>query len=178
MFAYPIDEDLALELLAPHHAESLFALIDANRRHLRRWHPWVDATRTVDDSRAFIESTRRQYADNGVFQTAIRQHSMLVGIVGFNQIDHANRWATLGYWLAASAQGQGIVTRACRSYIAHAFSMLGLHRIEIRCASTNDRSRGVPERLGFTLEGVLRDREWLYDRFVDHAVYGLHAADG
>lgn len=178
MFAYPVDEGLELELLAPRHAEPLFALIDANRCHLRRWHPWVDATRTVADSRAFVDSMQRQHADNGVFQTAILQDAQLVGVLGYNQIDHANRWATLGYWLAEKTQGQGIVTRTARVYIAHAFSKLALHRLEIRCASSNERSRAVAERLGFTLEGVLRDREWLYDRFVDHAIYGLHADQG
>ena len=30
-----------------------------------------------------------------------------------------------------------------------------------------------PERLGFTYEGTLRDKEWLYDHFVDSAVYSM-----
>jgi ribosomal-protein-serine acetyltransferase len=52
-----------------------------------------------------------------------------------------------------------------------------LHRLEVRCAVANARSRAIPERLGFRLEGTIREAEWLYDRFVDHAVYGLLEAE-
>lgn len=175
MFDYPLDDDLFLELVAPRHAEEMFAAIDANRGHLQQWHPWVEATRSPADSRRALDSMRRQFAENGHFHTAIRWRAMFVGMVGFNEIDWRNRYAALGYWLTEDAQGQGLMTRACRVYTAHAFDVLGLNRIEIRCAETNRRSRAVAERLGFELDGVLRDRERLYDRFVNHAIYGLHA---
>jgi ribosomal-protein-serine acetyltransferase len=53
------------------------------------------------------------------------------------------------------------------------FHELGLNRIEIRCATGNKRSRSVAERLGFKPEGILRQSEWLYDHYVDHAVYAM-----
>ena len=48
-----------------------------------------------------------------------------------------------------------------------------LNKIEIRVATENVKSRALPERFGFKEEGVIRDAEWLYDRYVDHVVYGL-----
>jgi ribosomal-protein-serine acetyltransferase len=50
---------------------------------------------------------------------------------------------------------------------------LGLNRVEIRAAEFNTRSRAIPERLGFTQEGIIRQAEWLYDYYVDHVVYGM-----
>jgi ribosomal-protein-serine acetyltransferase len=65
------------------------------------------------------------------------------------------------------------MTEACRAFVTHAFDTLKLNRVVIECASKNVRSRGVPDRLGFSLEGVLRGVEWLHDHYADHAIYGL-----
>ena len=83
----------------------------------------------------------------------------------------------IGYWLAETHQGRGLVTTACRALVDHAFSAWTLNRVEVRAAVDNLRSRAVPERLGFTLEGTIRQAEWVNDRYVDHAVYGMLAAD-
>jgi ribosomal-protein-serine acetyltransferase len=173
MFAYRLSPDLSLELLEPRHAAELHRLTDDNREHLRTWLPWLDRIRSVDDTTAFIDVTRRQLAENRGFQTVIRWHGNLVGIIGQHGVDWSSRSTSLGYWLARDAQGHGIMTRSCRVYLAHAFDDLRLHRVEIRCAMENKKSRAIPERLGFRKEGVVRDAEWLYDHFVDHVVYGL-----
>lgn len=54
---------------------------------------------------------------------------------------------------------------------------MNLNRIELRCAAGNEPSKRVAERLGFALEGVLRQDEYLHDLFVDQHVYGLLAID-
>lgn len=69
------------------------------------------------------------------------------------------------------------MTASCRALINRAFGELDLHRVMILCATENRRSRAIPERLGFTLEGVAREAEWLYDHFVDLAIYGLLRTD-
>lgn len=69
------------------------------------------------------------------------------------------------------------MTKACIAFINHAFSELQLNRVEIRCAVGNTKSRAIPERLGFTNEGTIRDGEWLYDHFVNHIVYGILAME-
>jgi ribosomal-protein-serine acetyltransferase len=139
--------------------------------------PWVDSTRSVDDVKAFISTTLSQIANNSGFQTAIRSGTKIIGVVGMHKIDWGNKFTSLGYWLANDAQGKGIVTKACAAYITHSFSELNLHRVEIRCATENSRSRAIPERLGFTSEGVARESEWVNDRFVSHVVYGLLSSE-
>jgi ribosomal-protein-serine acetyltransferase len=90
-------------------------------------------------------------------------------------MDWPNRSTAIGYWLAEPLQGRGIMTAACRAMVANAFGDLGLNRVEIRCATTNARSRVIPMRLGFGLEGVCRQVEWLYDHFVDHEIWAMLA---
>ena len=50
-------------------------------------------------------------------------------------------------------------------------------RVEIRAAQENARSRAIPERLGFTQEGTLRQVERVGDRYLDNVVYAMLAED-
>jgi ribosomal-protein-serine acetyltransferase len=52
-----------------------------------------------------------------------------------------------------------------------------MHRIEMQCAVHNVRSRAVPERLGFRLDGIRRESYRITTEFVDSAVYGLLAGE-
>src|SRR5690625_199905 len=81
--------------------------------------------------------------------------------------------AYIGYWLDIEHQGKGIMTRAVRALTDYAFEEFDLNRVDIRAAVGNVKSRAIPERLGYKKEGVLRQSEWLYDHFVDHAVYSM-----
>lgn len=177
MFTRPLGSDAELRMLEARHASALFALVDTNRPHLRRFLPWVDVTRTVEDSRAFIEMGLRQVAQSNGFQAGIFTDGTLAGVIGHHRIDWSNGATILGYWLGAPYQGRGLMTRAVEAFLHHAFVELKLNRLEIRCAVENDRSRAIPERLGFKPEGVLRDAEWLYDHYVDHVIYGQLARE-
>ena len=168
-----VDASTELHLLTEDDAVSVFQLIESNRDYLREWLPWIDYTKSVEDERAFISNTRTQYENNQSFTYAIWYQQQIAGIAGYNEIDWANRKTEIGYWLAAQQQGKGIMTRACRALIEYAFDDLKLHKVEIRCATMNIRSCAIPQRLGFTQEGIMRQVEWLYDHFVDHKLYGL-----
>ena len=69
------------------------------------------------------------------------------------------------------------MTQACRAMVAYGFSERGLNRIEIHCAPANVKSRAIPERLGFRIEGTLRQADKLVDGYVDNVVYGLLASE-
>jgi len=173
MLLVQIDGDTWLEPLEPRHVVELFRLIDRERDFLRRWLPWVDAVKTADDTRAFVTMSQQQEAQNQGVQTVIRHGGAFVGVVGQHAIDWENRSTSLGYWLAEGAQGRGLATKAVGAHVQYAFARLGLHRVEVRCASENSASQAVPTRLGFVREGARRDAEWLGDHFVDHVVFSL-----
>ena len=172
-----IGDDAELRLLEERHADSLFALIDGSRDHLRRWLPWVDGNQSAGDARAFIQGALRQFAANDGYQAGIWAGGELAGVVGHHKIDWGSRATSLGYWLGAGFQGRGLMTGAVRAMVDRAFAELRLNRVEIHCAVENRASRGIPARLGFREEGRLRQAEWLYDHFVDHVVYAVLAAE-
>ncbi|HEY7829729.1 MAG TPA: GNAT family protein [Solirubrobacteraceae bacterium] len=165
-----------LRLLEESDAKELHALIDANRAYLARWMPWAQE-QTAEQTLAFILATREQLAGNNGFQLALTDQQRIVGVLGFHSVDWVNRATSLGYWLAESAQGQGLVTEAVSALIDHALRGWQLNRVEIRAAVENLRSRAIPERLGFKQEGTLRQTMRLGDRYLDHVVYSMLASD-
>lgn len=168
-----LTEDTELRPLIMADAAALLALIEANRAHLRHWLRWIDGNTCIADTEAFIENRLEQHADGLGLHAAIWHHGALAGLIGMLPIHWPNRTVEIGYWLGAAFQGKGLMTQACRTLVAHSFDTLGLHRIEIRAATGNTRSRAIPERLGFTQEGIQRQAEWLYDHWLDMAVYSL-----
>lgn len=156
MLAHVVDEELQLVLLEPHHAKAFFAVVDANRAHLRPWMIWLDGTKTVQDSLAFIHSNLEDVAAERGMALALRYHGAFVGTIGAHGKKHNTKSCDIGYWLAQDAQGHGLMTRAVKGFIHLLFNDYGFQRLIIRCAPHNTRSRAIPERLGFTQEGVLR----------------------
>jgi ribosomal-protein-serine acetyltransferase len=173
MFRRSIGNDTELALLEARHAEEVFRLIDRDRAHLRQWLPWVDSTSAVDDTQEFIRRSLEQYAKGEGVVAGIWQQGRLAGVVSFIGINPGCRSAMIGYWLGTEYEGKGIMTRACKALIDYGFSELSLNRIVIRAATENSRSQAVPQRLGFTREGVERQAEWLNDHFLDMIVYSM-----
>jgi ribosomal-protein-serine acetyltransferase len=167
----------SLRLLEEADAPALFAVIDANREHLSAWMPWVPHHTTQHQTLAFIRAAQRQLADNNGLQSAIVVGDQIIGIAGYHAVDWAQRRTTIGYWLAADRQGHGTMTEAVRVLVDQALVTWRLRRVEIRAAVENRRSRAIPERLGFRQDGLLRQAERLGDRYVDHVVYSMLAAD-
>ena len=97
----------------------------------------------------------------------------ICGVIGFNWIDSLNQSCEVGYWVSEDSQKLGIITRSTRSLVNFAFADLEMNRINIPVAVRNTKSRAIPERLGFSEEGISREAEWLYDHFVDHVRYSL-----
>lgn len=178
MFSLRVDDEISLGLLEERHAQALFDLTDRNRDFIRVWLPWVDFTKSPEDSKGFIKITRKQFADNDGFQTGIFYKGELAGMIGYHYFDWPTRRTEIGYWLGQEYNGHGIMTRATRKLSEYAFGELGLNRVEIRCASGNLKSRAIPERLGFTNEGTLRQVGFVQDNTLsDMVIYGMLAAE-
>lgn len=172
-----VDASIELALLGLEHRDEVYRLVDSNRTYLREWLPWLDNNQSPEDTESFIQSAIDQYNAGQGPQYAVFCDQVPCGICGFHRIDPTNKRGGLGYWLAPELSGRGIMTRSVRATMDVGFRNYELNRIEIACATGNVRSRAIAERLGFTFEGVLRERENLYGVYVDHAVYSMLAAE-
>ncbi len=177
MFQRAFDDDLALRLLEERNTLELFEIVRENREHIHSWMTWVPTEWTMTSAGQIIRAARERFASNNGFWSGIFFRERLCGCVILNQVDWPHRSGDIGYWLIREEQGHGLVTRSCRALVDYCFEELQLHRIEIRVATENARSRSVPERLGFRLDGVLRQANRLHDRYVDLAVYSMLAPE-
>lgn len=173
MFSWQLDDELALLFLQPDMASELFTLCNDNREYLSQWLPWPPLIQRPVDSALFIRSAIEKFARGEGLTTAIEYQGEVVGVIGYNSIDHDLGKVVIGYWLAERWQGNGIITRACQALIHHAFEEMGMEKVEISAATDNEPSRAVCERLGMQLEGVTRRAERLGNRIVDHVHYSL-----
>lgn len=172
-----VDSELVLQAIQPDDAETLFALVEKNRLHLRKWLPWLDFNTEVAHSENFIREARAEASAQKGLVTTIRYRGQHCGIIGFNSILSLHRICEIGYWLDADHQGLGIMTRATRAMVDYAFTDLDMNKVGISAAEKNMQSRAIPERLGFVIEGTARDAEWLYDHYVDLVRYAMLRAD-
>lgn len=173
MFTLKVDEEIELQLFQMHDSENLFELIDTNREYLREWLPWVDNMTHSFQYHSIISMWLKQFAENNGFNAGILFHKKLIGSIGFHEINWKNRQTSIGYYLSESAQGHGVMTRCVQALLNYAFIDLGLNRVEIRCGETNIKSRAIPERLGFMMEGKIREGESLYGHYHDLIVYSM-----
>jgi ribosomal-protein-serine acetyltransferase len=155
------------------HAAALARFVQHNLAHLRVFLPAVAELATLDDATQYLEAVSAWAADGEANEWYLFADDALCGSIRVKDIDQYDRNAKIGYFLGSQFEGKGIMTASLRVILGHCFTALQLNRVELRCASTNAPSMAVAARLGFTLEGTLRQDEWLNGAYVDQHVYGL-----
>ena len=172
-FEIKVSDNLSLKLHQEEDAEAVFKLVDLNREYLRPWLPWVDSTISADDTRKFIQECQSGFESKEKADFGVMFDGVWIGSMGFHTIKSNSGWAEIGYWLSKDYTGRGIMTSCVRVMIDYGFNELGLHRIQIQCDSDNIQSKLIPERLGFKLEGVIRENCQKNGKYSDGLIYGL-----
>jgi ribosomal-protein-serine acetyltransferase len=166
----------ALRAFAESDRDELHGLVERNRESLARWLSWAQQP-DLDSTREHIARALSAEREGCRVERAIVLDGALVGDVGL-YVDRNNAGGGIGYWLDLQHRGRGVMTAAVRALVRHGFDELHLHRLEIRTDVLNRSSRGVAERLGFQLEGVLRGSYRISEEcYSDDAVYSMLASD-
>jgi RimJ/RimL family protein N-acetyltransferase len=100
-----------------------------------------------------------------------------VGEAVLNQWDPGNESANFRILIGPAGQNRGLGTEATRLIIGYAFEYLGLHRITLEVYAFNPRARRVYEKVGFQVEGVLRESLRYEDEWVDATLMSILASE-
>jgi ribosomal-protein-alanine N-acetyltransferase len=107
------------------------------------------------------------------FVVVSKTTGMAIGTCLLFRFEEASARVELGYVLGRAHWGQGLMREALTALLSSAFGTLALRRIEAEVNMRNPSSAALLVRLGFTKEGVLRQRWVTKGRAEDVEVYGL-----
>ncbi len=167
-----VSDKILLKQIELSDSDDIFKTIDSQREYLGKWLPFIEHTKSVEDTRIFICSVLDSPAERREYTFVIHFNNEFAGIIGFKSTDKQNRKTEIGYWLSENCQKNGIVTESVKSLINFAFNELNMNRVQIKCAVGNSSSKNIPKRLGFELEGIEWDGELLTGgKFTDIEIY-------
>lgn len=173
MVSIPVGEGLLLRSFREEDAPALFQAIDANRAHLRPWLNWVDATTKPEHSVKFIQDSHAQQHHQEGLALGIFLNDAIIGCIGMHHWEQNLKRSQMGYWIAKDQQGKGIMQSCCERFTGFLFERLGLNKIELHFVRDNTRSAALAKRLGYTVEGVIRQAYLRNGSFEDLVVSGL-----
>ena len=126
---------------------------------LKTWMPWAQQMPTLEESEIFVRRAQCQFLarEDLTLFLFLKGTDTLVGGSGLHRINWDIPKFEIGYWCRKRFQGRGYMTESTEAIVQFAFETLGAKRVEIRCDLKNVRSQRIPDRLGFKLEGTLRN---------------------
>ncbi|MDO8560551.1 MAG: GNAT family protein [bacterium] len=126
---------------------------------------------TLREEREYLRDEQRR-ANHA--QWGIVVERKLVGTVALDKIDREHRRAVYGIFIGNPRYwGQGVGTAAGRLAVGWGFRHLRLHRIELRAFAYNIRGIKSYQKIGFHIEGRLRDHLYRDRVYHDELVMGV-----
>jgi ribosomal-protein-alanine N-acetyltransferase len=156
--------------------EDWATLRQASAAYLQPWEPaWPedDLTRAAFRRRLSIYAREMEAGNAWPFFVFSDPDRTLVGAITVSNIRRGVAdTCVLGYWIGQRWAGRGYGSAAVRAAVRYAFDDLHLHRVEAACVPTNDASRRVLEKSGFSLEGRARAYLKINGAWADHLLFG------
>jgi len=157
---------------------------DADAEELAAWHSEPEFQRlgfdqgarplSTAEARTQMERWRDDWPASVTFAVRALDDDRLIGMTRLYDVDHLHGSAVLGLSVGRRSEwGRGFGTDASRVTIRYGFQELNLHRIWLDVFGYNDRARALYERLGFEVEGRLREHMLRDGRRYDVILMGL-----
>jgi ribosomal-protein-alanine N-acetyltransferase len=161
--------------LRPWGADDVPALTDAFRDpSMQQWH-----ARSMDEgeARAWIDERVKRWGRETGVDWAVLVEDVVVGRMGFRELDLREGRGEAAYWVVPSWRGQGIAARALGAASDWMFREGGFHRLELSHSVSNEASCRVAERAGYRGEGIARQQVLHPDGWHDMHLHARLAAD-
>ena len=153
------------------------SLRQQSRDFLEPWEPaWPEDALSRASWRRRLRRAASEWRDDSgyAFHLVLRDAGQLVGAATLSNVRRGvSQAASLGYWVGEAHARQGYMSEAVPLVLEFAFEQLGLHRLEAACLPSNEPSRALLARSGFTEEGLARRYLRIRGRWEDHLLFAI-----
>ena len=174
-FVAPSPIDTERLLVRPVVESDLPALLEVNASdEVTALLPYATWT-SMADAEAWLQRMRGIEATGLALQfvAALKPTDKAIGTCLLFRLEEKSARAELGYALGRAFWGQGLMREALEALVGHAFDHMGLRRLEAEIDPRNVSSARLIRRLGFTQEGLLRQRWVSKGEAIDVEIHGL-----
>ncbi|MCE0492461.1 ribosomal protein S5-alanine N-acetyltransferase [Vibrio salinus] len=154
---------------------------EKNRRFLKPWEP------SRDEAFFSINTWRQRLIKlHELHQIALGYYLIILsvdkeemlGTISFSQVARFPMYScNVGYSLAETAQGRGVMTKALTMACNYMFEKQNMHRICAAFMPRNHKSEQVLRRVGFKNEGKADNYLLIDGKWEDHILMALHNPD-
>ncbi|KZE68987.1 acetyltransferase [Fictibacillus phosphorivorans] len=150
---------LLIRMPKPGDGKEMYEAISASIEDLKPWLPFAHIEQSEEDVEANIREAHLKFLSREDLRLLVfsKKTGKLIASSGLHRINWDIPKFEIGYWIDSRYAGKGYMTEAVQGITDFAVNELKARRIEIRCDTRNVKSAAIPERLGFMLEGVLRN---------------------
>lgn len=130
---------------------------------LHFWMEWADHKPDIKETEKYACEAAENWIlkknDEPYLQLVIldKNTDELIGATSFHHYNWKIPSVETGYWVRKSKSGYGYMTEATNAITQYAFKQLQVKRIALTCDPDNIKSKNIAEKLGYTLEGRLKN---------------------
>ncbi|GGF23671.1 ribosomal-protein-serine acetyltransferase [Halobacillus andaensis] len=152
-------ERLHIRMPKPGDGPKVYQAVQASRADIKPWLPFAQKDQTEEETEINIREAHIRFLQREDLRMLAfhKETGELICSTGLHRMDWEVPKFEIGYWVDSRFSGKGYTTETVAGLTAFAFRELKAKRVEIRCDAINHRSRAIPEKLDFTLEGVLHN---------------------
>ena len=152
---------LILRCMNPEDAELFQQAVEENTDHLRPWMSWMrHEPRDLDAKMERLRELRSNFDGNRDFVYGLfdREESRILGATGL-QTRQGEDAREVSFWVHREYNGRGFATEVASSLVRVAFEVDKVRRVELHCDPRNTPSARIAEKLGFSHEATLKERQ-------------------
>ncbi|WP_071459617.1 GNAT family N-acetyltransferase [Bacillus massilinigeriensis] len=146
--------------------KKVYEALMASMSELKPWMPFAQREQKEEEVELNIRQSQIEFLQRKDLRLLVylKETDDFVASAGLHRIAWDVRKFEIGYWIDSRYSRKGYMTEAVEGITKYAVKELGARRLEIRCDPLNKKSRAIPERLGFILEGILKQNAVSADR--------------